>query len=205
MAPRSSMIQKAKKNDVRKQVRQALRLSKELKNYAATSTNVDTVAGQMYYLSQGVIQGDAINQRSGDSISPTRLDLNYSLISGVGSTNSVHRVVVFQDRYNLGATPFIVDVLDGGVFNSTYNVRNRQQNRFKILYDKMHGIVGAADSAATHVQKRINLKGKIEYNASTNVVGANGPGAIMMFTLCDSVAVSTATFSFYSSLFYTDA
>lgn len=205
MAPKSGVIQKARKNEVRKQVRQALRLSKELKNYATTATNVNTVAGQMYYLSQGCVQGDAINQRSGDSISPTRLDLNYSLVSGVGSTNSVQRVVVFQDRYNLGATPFIVDVLDGGLYNSTYNVRNRQQNRFKILYDKMHGIVGASDSAATHVQKRINLKGKIEFNAATNVVGANGPGAIMMFALCDSVAVSTATFSFYSSMFYTDA
>lgn len=185
-------------------IRTALDSKREVKNYSATNSYVDAVAATINPLSQGCTQTDAINGRTGDSISPKSLSLNFTLLSGVASTNSFHRVIVFQDRLNAGTVPTTSQLLDSASFNSTYALRNRQQTRFKILYDRIHGVVGAADSAATHVQLKLAMKGQIFYNGTGNVATDNGPGALFLLTMTDSISVSTATVSFYSSFFYHD-
>jgi len=186
-------------------LRATINSTRELKNIAVATSYADTVAGVVNPLSQQIVQGDTVNSRSGDSITPVKLDINLSLLSGVGSTQSFHRVLVFQDRFNQGTLPAVTDILDGGLFDSTYTIRNRQQQRFKILYDKMHGVVGGSNSAATHVQLHLKPKGPIYFNGITNTNAANGPQSIFLITLTDSITVSTATVAFYASLFYHDS
>ena len=190
---------------MRRAVRQMIASSKEIKSTAVATSFINTVAGSVVALTQACSQGDNINNRSGDVIFPSMIHMNLSLLSGVASTNSLHRVVVFQDMFNQGAIPAVGDVLESGVYNGTYTLVLRQQKRFKILYDKMHGVVGQAESAATHLQLKLKLKGAIKYNGAANVAASNGPGAIFFLTLTDSVVVSTALVSFYANTFYTDA
>jgi hypothetical protein len=200
---RSSKANKTSKV-VAREVKSAIMATRERKNYSVTATYQNTVAGVVSPLSQGLVQGDTLNTRTGYTIFPLKLQLNYSFLSGAGSTNSLHRIIVFADKLNQGTLPTVVQVLDGAVYNSTYALLNKQQSRFKILYDKMHGVVGAGNSAATHAQLVIKLKGQIFYNGTANVAADNGPHSLFVMTLTDSVAVSTATVSFYSSLFYVD-
>jgi len=186
-------------------IRDMIESKKETKSVTLTSSYTDLAIGFVGSVSQIIVQGDNITQRAGDIIFPKELTFNYTLLSGVGSTNSFHRFIIFQDMFNTGVAPVVTDVLDTGVFNATYPVLYRQQRRFKILHDKIYGVVGAANSAATHIQRRIKMKGKIFYNGGTNLTVSNGPGSIWFLAITDSVTVSTATASLFINLQFTDA
>jgi hypothetical protein len=186
-------------------VKSMIQNRKEIKSIAVATAYVNTVAGVVNILTQQLVTGDAVNNRDGSAIRPSYIEMVYTLLNGVGSTNSLHRIIIFQDLQNTGVLPTVAQVLDGGLLYSTYTILNRQQRRFHILHDEIHGVVGGANSAATHVHKRIKLKGEIKYNGDTNATASNGPGAIFMLSVTDSVAVGTATFSFYANTFFTDA
>jgi hypothetical protein len=186
-------------------VKSMIQARKEIKAIAVATAYVNTVAGVVNILTQQLVVGDTVNSREGSVVRPLYTEVVYTLLNGVGSTNSFHRIIIFQDMQNTGVLPTVAQVLDGGLLYSTYTILNRQQRRFKILHDEIHGIVGGADGAATHVHKRLMLKGDIKYNGDTNATGSNGPGAIFMLSITDSVVVGTATFSFYANTFFTDA
>lgn len=178
---------------------------KELKSAAVSTSFVNTVAGSVGPLTQQIIEGVGVNQRIGDEIFAKELRLNLSILGGVGSTQSFHRFIIFQDMQNTGVLPTVGNVLDAGLYNSTYAILFNQQGRFKILYDKMFGIVAGANSNATHVQIKLKPSKRIQYNGATSATAANGPGSIWYLALTDSVVVATATLSFYANLIYTDA
>jgi len=194
-----------KKPSLNKRIQSILLSKQEMKSATAATTFVDTVAGVVGPISQQIIQGDNINNRSGDKITCYEIELNLSFLAGVGSTQSFHRFIIFQDRLNVGIAPLISEVLDGGTYNATYAIVNRQQRRFKILYDKMHGVVGGSNSAATNVQRKLTPNKQIFYNGTTSVVSANGINSIWFLCLTDSVTVSTATVSFFAKMSYTDS
>lgn len=191
--------------NIHRVVKNMIRSSKEVKNVAVSLSYANTVAGVVSEISRLIVQGDNINQRSGDQIMPMHLDINYTLTSGVGSTNALHRIIIFQDTMNLGTLPTVAQVLDGASYISTYTIVANQQRRWKVLHDRIHGVVGASNSAATHVQRRIPMKGAIFYNGTAAAATDNGRGAIYIMTLTDSVAVSSSLFTFQGGLFYTDS
>lgn len=205
---KGKVVGSKKNKKVNNAVKQIMNSQRELKNFTLAASYVDVVTGTRNGISSGVVQGDAITGRSGDRIEPVRLQVNLTMLAGIGSTQSFHRVLIFQDRLNQGTLPALSEILDSSQWDSTYNIRNKQQGRFHIMYDKIHGVVGGSNSAATHIQLKLKCKGHISYNGSTPAGGAssdNGPGAIFIFSLTDSVAVSTATVSYYASLFYHDS
>lgn len=178
---------------------------KEKKVYSVTAGYTDTVAGVLSVLTQGILPGDGANNRDGSQIQPFQWLLNITFISGIGSTNSAHRFIVFMDTLSNGVYPTVANLLDGSAWNSTYAILNDQQNRFKILHDETVGVVGASNSAVTHRQIKKRLKGTISYNGTTSVEAANGKNAIYMITLTDSITVSTASVNYYFSVHFTDA
>jgi hypothetical protein len=186
-------------------IKSMIQTRKEIKSVAVTTAYANTVAGVINPLVQQLITGDTVNARDGSAIRPMYLELIYTLLNGVGSTNSLHRIIVFQDMQNTGVLPTVAQVLDGGLLYSTYAILNRQQRRFRILHDEIHGVVGGSNSAASHVHKRLMMKGDIKYNGDTNASTSNGPGALFILSITDSVVVGTATFSFYANTFFTDA
>jgi len=203
--PKSMKKTSGRKIRIQKVVRSVLNANREKKQFSMNSSYTNTVAGVLVAISQGVIQGDAIDQRSGDMITPALLEFNLSLVSGIGSTNSLHRVIVFQDMMNLGVIPSLLELLNLGGFDSTYVPKGQyQQHRFKILYDKVHPVIGASAKAACTY--RLKLKpSPIYYNGSTSATASNGKGSIWVYTLADSVAVSTARVSIFAAMHYYDS
>jgi len=194
-----------KERGIKRQIRDAIRSRQEIKSAAVSTTFVDSVAGTVGPVTQQIIQGDNVNNRSGDKINVVKLDLNLTMLAGIGSTQSFHRFILFQDRLNVGIAPLISEVLDGSLYNSTYAIVNRQQQRFKILYDKIHGVVGGANSAATTVKVKLKPTPQIFYNGTSSVTTANGRNSIWFLCLTDAITVSTATISFYANVSYTDS
>lgn len=188
-----------------KEVRDMLMATREKKQYTIANGYVNNVAGTITTLTQGILESDTVNGRTGTTIRPFEWQINMTLISGVGSTNSAHRLIIFKDTMNNGTIPAITDVLDAGLFNSTYAILAAQQGRYKILWDETVGVVGGSNSAVTHRHLRRKLKGDIFYNSTGNVAASNGKNAMFMITLTDSVTVSTAGINYFFSLHYTDA
>lgn len=184
---------------------QILEASKEKKAFASTVTYTDAVAATATEVSRPLVQGDTINTRDGDAIKPFQLEINYSFINGALSTNSFHRIVIIQDTMNDGLVPLFSEVMEGGLYISPKALRPGQQHRYKIIHDQLHGVVGASNSAAVHVQKKIPMRGMIYYNGNSATATDNGRNAIFMYTLTDSVAVATAVFRAYWVIHYTDA
>lgn len=187
-------------------VRSMIEAKKETKACTFSSAFTNTVAGTVIDMTQQIVQGDNINQRSGDVIYPKSMDVNLSIVA-IGSTlaQSFHRVIIFQDMFNTGVLPTVAQVLDGGVYNSTYTLLTRQQRRFKILHDKMYGIAVGSNSAATHVQLKLKLRGAVKYNGTSSATASNGPGSIWFLTLTDSVGTLSCAIGYYANAFYTDA
>jgi hypothetical protein len=205
MAPKNSkMVVRTSKNggNFRRMMRQMIEARKELKMLAVTSaytTNTSIVTPISGFLGQG----DNINQRSGDIVFPKILNMNIALSCLVVT---FYRVIVFQDMHNQGTIPVASDVLEGGLYNSTYQLVTNQQKRFKILFDKMVGMAPGGSSQATHLQLNLRLKGQIHYNGAAAATASNGPGAIYILTVPSATSViNSATVDYFAKLNYTDA
>jgi len=205
MVKRNKIGRSGNNRSLKTMVRQMIDAKKEHKLYTASLSYTDSVAGTVTEMTSGIVVGDTLTSRDGDVIAPSKLVINYTLLSGVGSTNSAHRIIIFQDTMNRGAVPAVGDVLSSGLYAGGYNVINQQQGRFKILYDKLHGVVGAADSAVVHIQRSIPLKGLIHYQASAGNATDNGKNSVFILTCCDSVTVSTAVVTAGWTVHYTDS
>jgi len=197
------------KGMVRSMLKSKISSSLEHMHYQVTATGAATTAGNMYTVSQGIVQGTALNQRDGDVIRPELIELNMSVkgVSTVAAPGSVaYRVILFQDMLNTGVVPLATDILTIASPLSPYDAENRQQNRFKFLYDKIHDISSPyATNTVKVIQTSIRTKGAIHYNGATSVAASNGKGALWLFTVVDSVALVTVTENWYIDIKYTDA
>jgi len=197
------------KGMVRSMLKSKISSSLEHMHYQVTAAGTAATAGNMYTVSQGIVQGTALNQRDGDVIRPELIELNMSLkstaaIATVGT--AVYRVILFQDMLNTGAVPSVTDVLTAANPLSPYDAENRQQSRFKFLYDKIHDFSAAyATNTVKVIQTSIRTKGAIYYNGATNASGSNGKGSLWLFTVIDSVAVMGVAENWYIDIKYTDA
>lgn len=194
---------------VRTMIKSTISSKIEHQHYQTTASGTAIVAGNMYTVTQALINGDSVSQRDGDVIRPEILTLK--VLAKAAPTNIVtqaeaaYRVILFQDMLNVGVAPVLADVLTGGAI-SNYDIENRQQNRFKILYDHTHPMSAAyASNSIVVVDTKIRMKGNIYFNAAGNAVGANGKGSIWLLTLVDTVTAIGITETYAIDLQYTDA
>lgn len=193
---------KIKRTNIRKQSR--LRSSQlgrllEHKRFALVSVNnSNTTAGIINNLSNGIIQGDDINQRSGDQIriKSHRLMVRSSAIT----VNQTFRFIWFRDNMNRGTTPTVLEVLNTASFMSQLAPAPLQQKRFTILADFQLDCNVAGEAIKSHV---MNISGSnVFYNGATAVAASNGPGALFLLEIGDSI---TGLFDFSYEPIYTDA
>lgn len=193
---------KIKRTNIRKQSR--LRSSQlgrllEHKRFALVSVNnSNTTAGIVNNLSNGIIQGDDINQRSGDQIriKSHRLMVRSSAIT----VNQTFRFIWFRDNMNRGTTPTVLEVLNTASFMSQLAPAPLQQKRFTILADFQLDCNVAGEAIKSHV---MNISGSnVFYNGATAVAASNGPGALFLLEIGDSI---TGLFDFSYEPIYTDA
>ncbi len=186
-------------------IRQALRShdfsSRENKYFTTSSSGTMAQAGVVWAITQGIIQGDTIEQREGMQINVTRLRVRFTaLVNGV---NNNARVIIFKDLHSRGAVPNVTDVLDSAVVSSGYNVYYKQANRFKILVDESIPITtGGSNSAVTKCWDLKQKSTKVSFLGGTDVSTANGPNAYYMIVLCEiSTTPPTYTFGFEVNYF----
>lgn len=194
---------------VRTMIKSSISSRLEHQHYQTTASGTAIVAGNMYTITQGLINGDGVNQRDGDVIRPEMLTLKVLAKATPGNivtqAEVAYRVILFQDMLNVGAAPVLADVLAGGVI-SNYDIENWQQGRFKVLYDRTHAMSAAyASNTITVIDTKIRMKGNIYYNAAGNALGANGKGSVWLLTLVDTVTGVGVAESYAIDLQYTDA
>lgn len=171
----------------------------EHKRFAVlANTNSNATAGNVINLTNGIIQGDDITQRSGDQIriKSHRLVVRASAIT----VNQTFRFVWFRDNMNRGTTPGVTEVLNTANFMSQLNPAPLQQKRFTILADFQLDCNVAGEAIKSKV---INQPGNLVfYNGATAVAASNGPGAIFLLEIGDSL---TGLYDLAYEPIYTDA
>lgn len=217
MAP-MKMSSKRSSGTVRKVVKSILDARVEHKQATFDFSAASLAAGVINDLTEAIIQGDAVNQRSGNQIIVTSIDFTLTSLAATNAISTL-RCILFIDRINLGSRPVVTDVLTAASPASSYQVQGRVQNRYKILSD-FHLLTaqsldnnatplvvinshsnGTPANAVKHVKLR--LKDKVFYNAATAIAGANGKGAIHILFV--DIANSACTYTLGMNLSYTDS
>ncbi|CAA24714.1 coat protein [Satellite tobacco mosaic virus] len=173
-----------RKSATMRAVKRMINTHLEHKRFALiNSGNTNATAGTVQNLSNGIIQGDDINQRSGDQV---RIVSHKLHVRGTAITVSqTFRFIWFRDNMNRGTTPTVLEVLNTANFMSQYNPITLQQKRFTILKDVTLNCSLTGESIKDRI---INLPGQlVNYNGATAVAASNGPGAIFMLQIGDSL------------------
>ncbi|AAA69584.1 coat protein [Satellite tobacco necrosis virus 2] len=169
------------RKSVASQVRSIVESMAEQKRFAfLTNTNTVTTAGTVINLSNNIVQGDDLVNRTGDQIKTIHQTL---LTRCTGITNSQSfRFIWFRDNTNRGTTPAVTEVLDSASITSQYNPTTFQQKRFTVFQDFMldTSIVGRVIVHRTAVDKK---RRAIFYNGAASVAASNGPGATFVLVI----------------------
>jgi hypothetical protein len=146
---------------------------------------VPAAAGNVINLSNGIIQGDDINQRTGGKIKCTKQILRVRF-SAVVASQSV-RFIFFKDNTNRGTTPAVTEVLNSASVMSQYNPTVMLQHRFTILAD----ITLNGNLNGEAIKERVvtsKAKYPIYYDATTAIAAANGPGATFVLVIGETAS-----------------
>lgn len=205
---KSLRVRNQSKVSVRRLVREAILARQEIKRANATSGNTAwTVAGLVSSVSQTIVQGDTVASRSGDTIRPLSIQLHFTCVTAL--VPLLGRIILFQDRLNVGVDPTVAQVLDGGAYNSTYTPDTLQQHRFKILYDHVFTSITnttiVTDTTKIFKDIKIKMKGTIFYNGATNTTSANGPGAVYVLLISDAASGAGGYYNWFTTISYTDS
>lgn len=190
----------------KKQVKRIVNSGRELRQYHvnSTGTGVSTTVG-MIKLS-GVVQGDATDNRDGDDLFPTQLQLKWYLAAHASSTEpSICRFIIFQWKEDDAAgAPAATDVLQNGTtyaLTDTYNVANKQI--MKVLYDRVVSIRDLPDSGDRfYPQKTIRIFQKRLKRIRFNSGAITGSSHIYLMTYSGTASGSNPPQLAYSSTLY---
>jgi len=207
------MVSRRSNPNVRKVVKSILDSRVEHKQITFDFSATSLSAGVVTNITEGIVQGDGVNNRSGNQIIVDHIDFHISAVSAA-NVSSYLRVILLVDRINLGSRPSVTDVISTAVPSSSYAVQGRVQNRFKILADFNLLTSQANNSNGTNVilsglpaiaatKHTIRLRDKVYYNAATAVAGANGKGAIHMLFIDQTN--SGCTYTVGMNIAYTDS
>lgn len=178
-------------------------IDKRVEHKSITATAVGTsivLAGAVVVLTNPIVEGDEVNNRTGTMIRLSRIRVLYRGTSV--TTSSSVRFILFRDMFNAGTTPAASDVLPAGNWISHYSdVRQIQQKRYHIIHDVTMDLPIAGENVKTLVFD-LPLTGKVFYNGATAVASSNGKGALCLLVIGN--ATSTA-YDYDTQLVYTDA
>jgi hypothetical protein len=167
-----------------------------------TST-ASTVAGAVWALSQDIIQGDSVSQRSGSQIFLQKIDLRLNaVLPALGLVGGL-RVVLVADKRNTGSIPATTDILQAATATSPPNISAMLNKRFTYIYDEFLPMVVGGSDQQIHIQLSRKFNKVIGYNGTTAVATANGQNALFILVLTD-LAANTPFYAFDVGLHYND-
>lgn len=164
-----------------------------------------TTTGSVSPITQSIVLGDAIDQRTGNRITLKRYVLR--LNASISVNTHSFRYIIFVDTMANGAIPAPTDLLEptGGIITpwSPYQKANRQAKRFTILRDKVVSMITNGPNEEINHVVSLPMNRHIFYDAATSVPSANGRNSIFVLFLA-SASASVAYF-FSDELVFTDA
>ncbi len=169
----------------------------EPKIYASVTSGSTTVAGATFH-ALGIPQGDGLSERSGLQIRPSHINVR---ITTIGAGNFVTRFILVQDRLNVATIPAVGDILATAIVNSTHNIVNQLNNRFKYLHDTTLTLSNAGEQVRFS-QIEIPMKGIIGYTGTGSTSASSGVNAIYLLVIADS---ATPTYDYRLQMHFTDA
>ncbi len=199
------IVNKQNKLTTRKIVKDVLYNTAEHKYYTtqvalgAASSNAGTVLA----LTQGLIEGDTIENRSGRQIkhihSQMRISVNLPAIALTGAI----RFIWFTDNMNVGSQPTVAQILDTANLTSHYSLTSVSNKQFTILADHTYSmVVGGSNQHITPVLQSKNQR-KILFSGSANLSASNGRGAHFVLIITDAAA-NTPGYTIDYALHYLD-
>jgi len=176
---------------------------------AVFSAGVST-SGTIVDLTQ-ILQGNNVNTRTGDCVYIEKLFINYSVNSLSSDLFTNLRVIVFQWKPNtaISANPLPASTLQNVATYGIYNFYDWQfSNQFKILYDRVHSLVGNATSGASSGNQNwfgeIPLKGRAVKRIEFAFGSVNGSCKIYACFISDSAIAPFPQINFNSRLIYSE-
>lgn len=184
------------KPNVRRLVKNEITRTLEEKYFISTLASTASLAGGVIFpVTQLIIEGDEVNQRTGRQITLTgvRFSLNASL-PALGLAGSL-RVLLFSDTMNLGTGILTTDVINAATITAPVLATGYQEKRFKFHLDHVFSmVVGGADQQV-HLLLDRKLSHKVTYNNSGNTTNANSRNAMYLLFLTD-LAANTPNYSY---------
>lgn len=179
-------------------VNRALVAKAEKKFYTNGVNGQNTsVAGTVWAITQGIIQGDSVLTRDGRQITLQEVGLKIDVFMPTAAVASGVRIILFSDRMNLGSLPGIANVLSSSTLTSPYSLEQNLTSRFAIHADIVKNFTaGGIQQTVVNIQRP--LKSKVTYNGDADVAAANGKHSVFFLILTDSGAtVPTYDFTFH--------
>jgi hypothetical protein len=165
--------------------------SKAEKKYFTTniaSAAAATTAGTVYTLTQGIVEGGEINQRSGRKIQTIKSEIKFSANLPTAAGTGMVRFIWVADQMNTGVLPSASDILESVTVTGLYSIKSAGIGRFTVIRDTGYSMcVGGANN---HINGYFShtKKTNIFYSDATSVNSANGRGAMFLLVLSDLAA-----------------
>lgn len=162
-----------------------------------------TTAGAVTPLTQTIIQGDDLSQRTGNRIILSHLRMFFTTTNLLAAGNPSNlRVILFADRLNTGSVPAVTDVLASADYSDGYNTLSLQASRFKIYLDTCLVTVSGQMNHTLTKEYNFRMRDSVQYNGATNAAASNGRGALFILFIDRSAAACQYRVGF--TLTYTD-
>jgi hypothetical protein len=175
----------------------------ERKAFISGATGQNTsAAGTVWALTQGIVQGDAINTRDGTQITLQSLHLKIDAFMPSATIAAGVRLVVFTDSQNNGSLPAVLDVLNSTSMISPYSLIQQVTNRFHIHADIVKNFTAGGIQQHLFEVKR-SIANKVSYNGVTDVATSNGKNALFFLIITD-VGAGFPTYDFTHCIRYLD-
>jgi hypothetical protein len=203
MAPIRSRRNDKKSRANNAQILRVVRSLAEKKVFnGGASSQTTSNSGTVWALSQGIIQGDAVNTRDGTQITLQSIHLRVDAFMPTATIASVIRVIVFTDSQNNGTLPSVLDVLHSTSVISPYSIIQQITNRFHVHSDVLKNTTAGGIQQVVFDVRR-NMNSKISYNGTTDVAASNGKNGLFFLIITD-VGSGFPTYDFTHSLRYLD-
>ena len=160
-------------------------------------------AGTVIPITQGLTQGDNIDNRSGDKITLTSCSISLTAAVNALSVSSTVRLIYFLDTMANGSVPTVADVLQSVSTVGRYQSINLLKHRFKILWDITIPLVATASNHVVHKERMFRIKSPVYFQDGANIAGANSKNGMFCIALSDA-AVNLPGTAFAVQLQYTD-
>lgn len=167
---------------------------------ASTTATAISTSGSFFVL-DSISQGNAVSQRTGDSIKPEDLMVRFFIAQNATAVATQFRVIIFRGKAENNVAYVAGDLLEytGSAISCISPKTHAEKYRTKFLYDQVHTLSINGTRCKT-VEFNLKLQGHVNF-----VAGGTGveDGGIYMFVV-SSESVNTPVFSFISRLSYTD-